>query len=70
MRMRSCCFAAVSDLTSYILTIGIHVPVSHILNSHEKKQTGNASMLKYVVTMAVKVLLETTNNNSESQLVW
>ena len=56
-------FVAVSDLTLYILTIGIHVPVSHILNSHEKKQTGNASM-------AVKVLLETTNNNSESQLVW
>ena len=27
-------------------------------------------MPKYVVTKAMKVLLETTNNNSESQLVW
>ena len=34
------------------------------------KQTGYASMPKYAVTKAVKVLLETINNNSESQLVW
>ena len=27
-------------------------------------------MPKYAVTKAMKVLLETTNNNSESQLVW
>ena len=29
-----------------------------------------ASLPKYFVTKAMNVLLETTNNNSESQLVW
>ena len=60
--MLFCC-----SLASYILTIRIHI--SHIVKSYEKKQTGYAYMPKYVVTQATKVLLETTNNNSESQLV-
>ena len=64
----SSCFAAVSGLASYNLTIGIHI--SQILKSYEKKLTGYASMPKYVVTKAMKVLLETTNNNIELQLVW
>ena len=68
--MRSCCFAAVSGLSLYILAIGIHEPISHILNSYEKKKIDYASMPKYVVSKAMKVMLETTNNNSEPQLVW
>ena len=52
----SSCFAAVSGLASYILTIGmqIGIHISHILKSYEKKQTGYASMPKYVVTKAMK----------------
>ena len=35
-----------------VFSVGIHI--SHILKSYEKKQTGYASMPKYVVTKAMK----------------
>ena len=43
---------------------------SYFKKKNAKKQTGYASIPKYAVTKAMEVLLETTNNNSESQLVW
>ena len=69
MRVFLASVAAILGSASYILAIGIHAPISHILNSYKKKQTGYASMPYYVVTKAMKVLLEATNNNSQSQLV-